>query len=677
MKYTSPVQNKTKIIIWFCLSFFLGYSQLANATKTKNDPPPKLKFKIVIETNTQHSLIPLLKKIMLEKQNTGQLPKSLMENKKTLSATQLLSLFPTIKKAIYDTTCDSLSIEKNVNIVIPALNILQKIKKELHSHKFLSKDAKNLCNEIDSLFSDLSSHFDKLINKQKDPIDCDPCDDPCSPALECEGIKQINLHILHNVCSHHLTIESKLDLIDSKIEELFEYITIEHEITRETIIDRLSELHVTMESKLDLIDSKIGVIIENGGGGSCDCVTQIFNNSNKTINESGSYILCENIDGPINIDTSDVSLNLNGYTVNATPNGIVVNSTVLDKTLINITIFDGYVEGTNPTGSGIVIARGSSIVKIKNVNIRNLLYGIIFMGLSDQISTTCKVENCIIELCQFGLFGTYLQNSTFENVEITNFASTGFYLLNSPHNCFNWCKAKGTGSYGFYIAQNSNNNTFTHCVAEDINSTGFDINANETKLIDCVISNIIGAGASVYGIKLGSAGEISGAKIVNCIIKNIGYEDSTFSAGISLVGEKSVIENNNIGIIKGKSPIGIFAPSTTSNNNIIVNNTIYEIVGIEGLAYGIQISTDAINNVVHKNLISNIFPKSNGTTIMGSAIFADEITNLISRNISYNNDEDGTSTLGASFWDFSTSAPMVNSDHMFSTAEDYFNTWYP
>ena len=667
-----------------------------------------------------------------------------------------------------------------------------------------------------------SYHFYQLISKQGNNIPCDPCDDPCNPALTCEGIKQINLRISHNVCAHHLTTESKLDLIDSKVDELFSFITSEHEITRatiitriaqlhvtmeskldlidskveelfphitsehditretiitriaelhvtmeskldlidskveeiidtvemehettretiitriaelhvtmeskldlidskveeiipvvifeheitretiieriaelhvtmeskldlidnkveeiiytvetehditrETIITRISELHVTMESKLDLIDSKISYILEQGtggDGGTCDCPTPIddeyISTKGNTIDTPGSYVLCVDIDGEFTITKSDVTFDLNGFTVNSSANGITVNDS-----LTNVTIKNGYIVGTGQTNLGISIKLGCKCIKMKNICIKDFTFGISFNGTSGAIEA-CLVKNCIINECSVGIFAVQLRKGTFENVEATE-CENSFILRACSHNYFNSCKAK-KALEGFANLETGNNNTFANCVAKNIVTVGFRIESNETKLIGCVIGDI-NSDSSAWGILITGA---SGTKIVNCMIKKL---SGTSSCGINLNGASTVIENNNIGIIEGDNSEGILL-TETSNNNMIANNTIYDVDG-----RGVVIVEGAKNNIVYNNLISNILPKSNGTTIMGSAIFADEDDNCISKNISYNNDVTPIVGNAPSFWDPNTVAPMQNAAQRFLTNEDYFNTWY-
>ena len=448
-----------------------------------------------------------------------------------------------------------------------------------------------------------------------------------------------------------------------------------------------------MESKLDLIDSKIGYILE-GGGGSCLCTTELDNATLAAMSNelsSGSYILCEDIYAQINIIESNVTLDLNGYTINAPA---LQNGIALDNYLENITIKNGAIAGETNSTNGILIEKNCHVIKIEDVCIRDFDEVGIYFFLNCE---ACLIKNCIIENCDNGVFANALYRSSFDNVEVT-VASFAFSLSHSSHNCFNECKARNISFAGFYISGDlSNNNTFTHCIAKNILIHGFDINSNATKLINCIISNIGNDLTTVpteaHGISVGKYLSSSEIKIIDCIIKNIGSENVADSYGIHFGNEasytvtKSAIENNNIGIIKGQNAYGIKFENE-SNNNIIINNTIYDVIAQEdasgnffgrGIDLVDSIDPDtkvAINNVVDNNLIANIFPISDGMTTFGSAVYADEEQNLISRNISYNNDISEPSPMAPSFWNLASDDVMENVHGIFDTPDNNFNVWY-
>ena len=279
--------------------------------------------------------------------------------------------------------------------------------------------------------------------------------------------------------------------------------------------DRIIDLLIEVGDTLNENRSSIGEVITNA--------------TSLTITTSGNYILGENIDGTIIIDSNEVWLNLNGYTVyelSGTSTGIIINQ---DKT--NITIFNGYIKGQG-SSNGIGANQGTTALKVENVTISDFEYGIYLDGTLGSEIKECYLKKCLIHRCNKGISGNYIKKSIFQNCKAKNCFETGFELRNSNNNIFTKCQAvdienndADKDAVGFYDYV-GNTNVFDECIACGINKI---VNGYQT------------AGFLLTGNDIT---QTSGDKIINCLSNLATFSGDGFSFGILL--EKALLEFQEI-----------------------------------------------------------------------------------------------------------------------------------
>jgi len=247
-----------------------------------------------------------------------------------------------------------------------------------------------------------------------------------------------------------------------------------------------------------------------------------------TISSPGFYVLTENIDCPIIIDSDDVWLDLNNYMVTDTL-GTCTTITIAQGHK-NIVIKNGSLKSVGEPGSsssGILIEDDASLVNIENVDIFDFETGIYFDGSETGTVKACKVKDVTIMGCNKGIFGTYLLKTNFEQVEAKNCIESGFELGDSWYNVFEKCKALETSNdeleksaVGFK-SKSGRGNLFTECVAEGttkttgnfgFNAVGFLLTGSdnkageiESKIINCVANSsdtTLTNSCVAYGIQL-------------------------------------------------------------------------------------------------------------------------------------------------------------------------------
>lgn len=219
-----------------------------------------------------------------------------------------------------------------------------------------------------------------------------------------------------------------------------------------------------------------------------------------SINSPGSYRLYANVSNQITINSSNVTLDCNGHTINGGSNGISIATG-----LSNITIKNGTIRDV--TNSGIT-ATNCTELTLANMTCKNCIRGILF----DQILRS-SILNCDMIT---NTTGAEISNSADIVIENCNaFANTqaGFSLVSTLTCSVQKCTAFGTGDgnanssgdnsyiYG-YVTFDGFGNIFENCLAQstqglsvtDFNSivTGFGIRgsgARGNKIINCTSGN--------------------------------------------------------------------------------------------------------------------------------------------------------------------------------------------
>ncbi len=191
------------------------------------------------------------------------------------------------------------------------------------------------------------------------------------------------------------------------------------------------------------------------------------------IARSGFYRLANQITSQLTINASNVTLDMNGFSITGASNGIVVNGN-----LSNITIYNGVIESV--TSDGLVVNPGCKNIYLKDITIKNAIRGIYL----NQTIDGC-VENCDLYLNTTGLELNSCHNIVVKNCFASQNKSVGYGLLSSTTCVFEGCEALSTGFGNTSIAttdisgfasRNGVGNIFERCIAnatQGITLTGF------------------------------------------------------------------------------------------------------------------------------------------------------------------------------------------------------------
>jgi len=265
------------------------------------------------------------------------------------------------------------------------------------------------------------------------------------------------------------------------------------------------------------LSKKIGDTLDQTRASIGDVIT---NETPLTINQPGNYILGEDIEDTISIESDDVYLDLNGYTIYE--NTGTSTAIMIQQEKRNIKIANGSLKGTTGNSSyGILVNKGTELVQVNNIAILDFTTGtgIYFDGTSDLAIKACEVKNSVIFNCNKAIDANYIIKSTFENCKAKNCLTSGFTLKNSQYNIFKRCNtleiennAPDTSIYGF-SSTNGKGNLVLSCIAQGLsnilsntgsNTVGFfKSNENGSKVIDCIANQIECSGyGNAYGIKV-------------------------------------------------------------------------------------------------------------------------------------------------------------------------------
>ena len=217
-------------------------------------------------------------------------------------------------------------------------------------------------------------------------------------------------------------------------------------------------------------------------------------NSAQTISSSGSYALCQSIDGTLTIAASNVVLDLNTYTINGQLTIEPVSTVQVEHGVVSAT-------GTN----AVQVDPGASSISFFDVTVKNGTNGIFMNGVAGGTIIECQAKensNGIVLQNSYGI--TIKQCKAVANTQI------GYSLISSFTNCVLESKAISTGQgntsafdnnvFGF-ASQNGSSNIFERCIAHatqalsttDFNSivAGFALLGDETcsKIIECEAAN--------------------------------------------------------------------------------------------------------------------------------------------------------------------------------------------
>jgi len=314
--------------------------------------------------------------------------------------------------------------------------------------------------------------------------------------------------------------------------------------------DRVIDLAVEAGHTLDDIRYSLGNVIM----------------ASQTITDPGYFMLGDNIEGSLIIDTDDIWLDLNNFQITGTTK--LINIQPGNK---NITITNGFLKGADiSSASGVYISPGNCSVKIENIFIEGCQKGIHVDGNLTATTENGLLTKCTFSKCNKAVVLNYVNNFIFRYCEALKCNEVGFELTNSKLNKFEICEVltilnndPDTPIFGFSSTLGSGN-LFLSCVVEgvqkelsnsSINATGF-LFEEETKsyIANNLINKIeVSGSGKAYGINLiatctqnsviqndisNITGETDGIGIEgddtqNVIMQNISYENDTAYVGLT------------------------------------------------------------------------------------------------------------------------------------------------
>jgi hypothetical protein len=186
-----------------------------------------------------------------------------------------------------------------------------------------------------------------------------------------------------------------------------------------------------------------------------------------TISVPGSYYLTTNVSvnvsNAITIAVSDVTLDLNGFTISSTTPSPAGSAIRMGNALTNITIFNGFIASGVKEAGGIYSGHGfnSGIdfvldlsnpgtlgapfnVLVSHVSVSGCLSYGIFIGATPTIVDSCVVQT----VGSYGIFASTIRNSV--AMDCGGAAIEGFLVS----DCQGQCSGSDYGIYAGYTAQN-------------------------------------------------------------------------------------------------------------------------------------------------------------------------------------------------------------------------------
>jgi len=196
----------------------------------------------------------------------------------------------------------------------------------------------------------------------------------------------------------------------------------------------------SIESKLDewigplveVIDSKIDTLYFG---------VKILT-SGETITESGVYILVDDIQCPITVDSDNVTIDLKGFDICGTCTAITINP---NKS--NVVIKNGGLvgaadcaftcsAGSQFSGAGISVGEGAQLVDIENMTIFGYNRGVSFNGTAGNQIRSSEVKDTTVECNNIGFYAENTIKTEFDNAKALNSYEAGFYQVDSSYNTY-------------------------------------------------------------------------------------------------------------------------------------------------------------------------------------------------------------------------------------------------
>lgn len=224
-----------------------------------------------------------------------------------------------------------------------------------------------------------------------------------------------------------------------------------------------------------------------------------------TITQSGHYTIDHfPKTGPIQVKTSNVTIDLNNKTLTGSSDGIIIYSGIS-----NVTVTNGIIENTN--NAGIVVQEGCSRIQISNITtVSCATSGIQLLGTQEFPISNCIIENvqtysccqnslepnqsaihfafcnnCEVKNCLIAANSStklsairieYCNGCSFENIRVNDNTAQnqfyGFLIKRASSNIFKECLATNNSvnssisdSIGFLLTGSVTHNMFINCIA--------------------------------------------------------------------------------------------------------------------------------------------------------------------------------------------------------------------
>ena len=293
-----------------------------------------------------------------------------------------------------------------------------------------------------------------------------------------------------------------------------------------------------------------------------------------TISQPGSYYLTHNLtvstgDG-IDINTNNVTLDLNGFTIRSTAASATGNGILLNHGLRNITIANGFIQGgvTN-NGSGVYsgsgFGNGIELAGSSPVNV--LVSRISILGCQGDGINLDSYDSTVVESCTVRTVGSYgIVASTIKGCTTIDCGSYAIYGIQVSD-----CIGQSSGSTGIYA------NTAQNCYGQS--NSGYGVYANTAQTCSGYSSSGIGVYAAntalnCYGSSSSGEGLYAAFTVQNC------YGSSSSSDGVHVDGA-------------AENCVGFSAAATTYSG--IYAETAMNCKGVStGGGYGLFISQIAV-----------------------------------------------------------------------------------
>ncbi len=456
------------------------------------------------------------------------------------------------------------------------------------------------------------------------------------------SLSRITLIIINITTINYITANSwDTDLPHSYDSMSHKYVSTTGEGIKQKI-DALGNTANSIEDNTFTIENKVDELLDQ----SCPCCATMlyasdFSPTGTTITTSGYYILCEDVPFDVNggtaliIDTSHVTINLNGHALYNPAGSNASQGIVLNNGTTDITIKNGSI--SNFKSHGIQAIQNNHNITFNNLLIEKCAGDGIHFVASTIIDTSSNItlSNCIINQTANNGFNLYLCSDVYIKscsfIQSLNNDHYGVRIFNCNKCYFESCHFDDNADAGVFIidqpgTEGTKEICFLNCTFNNNKNAGLSATSFNTpsEISGIVIDNCQSLGdtaitSTAYGFYLNN---IEGAHLSNCKASAHGND---YAYGIYLLDSVGCrIENctsfDNTGTDKA---VGISIDGTSTDNIILgckTNHNIDTDLTSVGTGAGIEITANTINTVIQEcsafsNTTYGIYNDSSSTII--------------------------------------------------------------